>query len=161
MVILQEPPPWQYTVVVISSRVRRACISSWEGTNSLVFVLFRESLMNCAYLSISEPGKRSFTLIGKRSKNKPLHSETKQECYQITWTTGSRDINVKHNCRKTSPVNCWSYGTCSHWSLQSLQWDFSGANEKSSLNFEVSKRFNYLCICTNFNSLFPSLEGIE
>lgn len=68
MVILQEPPPWQYTVVVISSRVRRACISSWEGTNSLVFVLFRESLMNCAYLSISEPGKRSFTLIGKRSK---------------------------------------------------------------------------------------------
>ena len=43
MVILQEPPPWQYTVDVISCRWIRASISSREGTNSLHLVFLRDS----------------------------------------------------------------------------------------------------------------------
>ncbi len=56
MDILQDPPPWQYTIVVISCLFSRAAISSWEGTYSLVFVFFRDSQMKWAYFSISVPG---------------------------------------------------------------------------------------------------------
>ncbi len=56
MDILQDPPPWQYTVVVMSCLFNRAAISSWEGTCSLVFVFFRDSPMKWAYFSISVPG---------------------------------------------------------------------------------------------------------
>lgn len=101
MVILQEPPPWQYTVVVISSRVRRACISSWEGTNSLVFVLFRESLMNCAYLSISEPGKRSFTLIVKRSKKS--HYTVKQKTSLLPCNLEYCRQGIQQRCQTQTP----------------------------------------------------------
>lgn len=48
MEILQEPPPWQYTVVLISCLTSRAAISSWEGTNSRVLVFFRDSPMKLA-----------------------------------------------------------------------------------------------------------------
>ena len=60
--ILQEPPPWQYTVVVISCLVSRATISSWEGTNSLALVFFSDSLMKWANISISVPGNSSLIL---------------------------------------------------------------------------------------------------
>lgn len=43
MVILQEPPPWQYTMDVISCLWIRASISSREGTNSLHLVFLRDS----------------------------------------------------------------------------------------------------------------------
>lgn len=43
IVILQEPPPWQYTVDVISCLLIRASISSRDGTNSLHLVFFRDS----------------------------------------------------------------------------------------------------------------------
>ena len=46
MVILQDPPPWQCTMVVISWRATMARISSCAGTCSRVRVFFRESRAN-------------------------------------------------------------------------------------------------------------------
>ena len=66
MEILQEPPPWQNTVVVISCLVSRAAISSWEGTYSLPLVLFRDSPVNKANCSISVEGYSSL-ILGKQS----------------------------------------------------------------------------------------------
>lgn len=62
MVILQEPPPWQWTVVLMSCRATMDRISSCDGTFSLARVFFRESRAKAAYRSISEPGKSSRVL---------------------------------------------------------------------------------------------------
>lgn len=76
--------------------------------------------MNCAYLSISEPGKRSFTLIVKRSGR--THYTVKQNYhvtdYHIVRTTVckafSGDTDVKCNHRKNELSYFLNHITCSY-----------------------------------------------